>query len=159
MTAPAVTLLRALVIAALLIGCSAPSPTSSETLTPRASSAPNASVPSSVQTRYAAAQAAVTLFHVRFDQRQFTRMYEMTDTSVRASLTQASFVSAMTQLRDRVGGSVDEQETQFDLDESGADVVITLYFETAFSNDVLNETFVWRVTRDEKTFLLSYNVE
>lgn len=152
-------LLRALVIAALLVACSAKPAPSTETLTPRASSSANASVPSTLQTRYAAAEAAVTLFHVRFDQRQFTRMYDMTDPSVRGQLGQTTFVAAMTQLRDRVGASVDEQETDVDFDESANDVVITLYYESGFDNTVLSETFVWRVTKDEKTFLLSYTVE
>ena len=153
--------LRALVLGALLASCAAsPQSTSSETLTPRASASPSASgVPSTLQTRYAAAQAATTLFHVRFDQRNYGRMYAMTDGTFRKTITEASFMADMGRLRERVGASRNEDELDADAYADGGDAFVTIVMETEFDNAVLDETFVWRVTPDEMTLLVSYEAQ
>jgi len=129
-------------------------------LTPRASTSPSSSgVPSTLQTRYAAAQAATTLFHVRFDQRSFGRMYAMTDGTFRKTIAEAAFTADMGALRDRVGASRNEDELDADAYEEGSDAIVTIFMETEFDNAVLNETFVWRVTPAEMTLLVSYEAQ
>jgi hypothetical protein len=153
--------LRAFVLGALLVSCAASAPsTSTGTLTPRASPSSSASgVPSTLQTRYAAAQAATTLFHVRFDQRSYSRMYAMTDGSFQRTITEAAFAADMGALRDRVGASRNEDELDADATEDGSDALVTIVMETEFDNAVLNETFVWRVTPTEMTLLVSYEAQ
>jgi len=152
--------LRALLLVTILGACAgtaAPAPSPSAA---RAHASPSGSgVPSTLQTKYAAAQAATTLFHVRFDQRNFSRMYALTDASFRKEISETSFTSNMTALRDRVGASVNEDEVDADAYEEGSDAIVTIWMETEFQNAVLSETFVWRVSRDEMTLLVSYEAD
>ena len=148
--------LRALALFAILGACAssaAPAPASSS---PRAASPSGSGVPSTLQTKYAAAQAATTLFHVRFDQRNFSRMYAATDASFRKEISEPAFTSNMSALRARVGASVNEDETDADAYAEGTDAIVTIWMETEFQNTVLSETFVWRVTQNEMTLLVSY---
>lgn len=151
--------LRALVLAAIVGACAgtAAPPASSTT---RAAASPSGSgIPSTLQTKYAAAQVATTLFHVRFDQRNFSRMYALTDTSFRKEISESAFTTNMASLRDRVGASVNEDETDADAYEEGSDAIVTIWMETEFQNAVLSETFVWRVTQGEMTLLVSYQAD
>ena len=150
--------LRALALGALLVACSSTPARSTETLTPRASPS-SSGVPSTLQTKYEAAQAAITLFHVRFDQRAFNRMYELTDASFRKEIGEQAFVANMTALREKVGASRNEDEQDADAYEDGKDAIVTIVMETEFDNAVLDETFVWRVTPAEMTLLVSYEAD
>ncbi len=155
-----VIVLRALIVAAVVAACAGT--TGPTTASPAASARPSASpggVPSTLETKYAAAQSATTLFHLRFDQRNFDRLYSLTDPSFKRQVTASTFTSDMSKLRDRVGASVDENEIDADAYEESGDAIVTIIMETTFENAVLSEIFVWRVTSDENTFLISYETQ
>ena len=160
MTAHVVTVLRALIVAALLVACA--TRTGPSTVSPDASASARVSaspggVPSTLETKYVSAREAITLFHVRLDQRNFPRLYSLLDPTFKQSVTESSFTGQMSALRDRVGASVAESEIDSDAYEESGDAIVTIIMETTFEKDVLTETFVWRVTSNEMTFLVSYN--
>ena len=146
--------------AVVLVACAATTgPTTASPTSPAASARASASpggVPSTLETKYAAAQAATTLFHLRFDQRNFGRLYALTDPSFKRSVSETTFTSDMSKLRDRIGASVNEDEVDADAYDEAGDAIVTIIMETTFENAVLSEIFVWRVTADELTFLMSY---
>jgi hypothetical protein len=157
-----VIVLRALVIAVMVAACAGTTGPSTASSSPDASARPSASpggVPSTLETKYAAAQSATTLFHLRFDQRNFSRLYSLTDPSFKRQVTETRFTSDMSSLRDRVGASVNEDEIDADAFEEAGDAIVTIIMETTFEKAILSETFVWRVTPDELTFLLSYETQ
>jgi hypothetical protein len=156
MTAP-VILLRALIVAAVVAACAGTTgpTTASPAESARASASPGG-VPSTLETKYAAAQSATTLFHLRFDQRSFARLYSLTDPSFKREVSETTFTSDMSRLRDRVGASVNEDEVHAEAYEEAGDAIVTIVMETTFENAILSETFVWRVTPNELTFLMSY---
>lgn len=158
MTAHTVTALRALLIALALVACAGRAGPS--TASPDASAAGSASpggVPSTLETKYVAAREAITLFHVRLDQRSFARLYSLLDPTFKQNITESAFTAQMSALRDRVGASVAENEIDSDAYESSGDAIVTIIMETVFEKDVITETFVWRVTQSETALLVSYN--
>ena len=80
----------------------------------------------------------------------------MTDDSFRAATKEADLVARLTALRDRVGMSHDENEVGIDIMQRSPDLFVTIAMETAFDNATLTETFVWRVTPSETTYLVRY---
>jgi hypothetical protein len=151
--------LRRLLLAALICGCAAPSLPASST-SPTAPVAASASgVPSTLETRYAAAQAATTLFHVRYDQRSFGRIYASTDSAFRKTTSEAAFTAQLAALRDRTGATRSEDERDADAYEEAGDAIVTIVMETEFDSTVLTETFVWRVTSAEMALLVSYRAQ
>ena len=146
----------ALSLAAVLVACAAPQARPADSPSPLPAPS-QLDIPVQFASRYAAAQTATTLFHVRFDQRNFSRIYAMTDGSFRATTTEADLVARLSALRDRVGTSRGENEVAVDLVDRSPDVLITLVMETTFENATLTETFVWRVTPNETTFLVRYD--
>ena len=114
-------------------------------------------VPDAFEARYRAASAAATLFHVRFDQRNYSRIFAAADDSFRAATTEAAFTARLAALRDRVGASRSEDELRVEIGERGQDLIITIVLETIFDNATLVETFTWRVTPTEQPFLVRYD--
>jgi hypothetical protein len=145
-----------LLLAAALLGCTAspPQTTSEGTLTPRSSA--TSDVTDEFEARYRAASAAVTLFHVRFDQRNFGRIYAAADDTFRATTTEEVFTSRIAAQRDRVGMTQSQDELSVDIGARGQDLLITIVVETIFQSATLVETFVWRVTPSQDVFLVSY---
>src|SRR5437867_261146 len=134
----------ALFLAAVLVACTGPQARQYDSLSPLPAPS-QLDIPVQFASRYAAAQTATTLFHVRFDQRNFSRIYAMADESFRATTNEADLTARLTALRDRV-----------DIVDRSPDVLITLVMETTFDNATLTETFVWRVTPSEMIFLVRY---
>jgi hypothetical protein len=105
-----VIVLRALIVALVVAACAGTTgPTTASSLASARASASSGGVPSTLETKYAAAQSATTLFHLRFDQRNFDRLYSLTDPSFKRQVTASTFTSDMSKLRDRVGASVNER--------------------------------------------------
>ena len=141
----------ALTLLSVACGSAAPSPP------PRTATQAQATIgPSTFDAQLAAAGTAITLFHLRLDQRNYRGIYAMTDDTFRASTNEAQMTAMLTSLRDRLGRSLSLDELSYDLVDRSPDVQITLVVETAFENDTLIETFVWRVTPSEMVFLVSY---
>ena len=145
----------ALLLAATLVACASPQVRPAVSLSPLPVPS-QLDVPVQFASRYAAAQTATTLFHVRFDQRNFSRIYAMADDSFRATTKEADLSARLGALRDRVGMSQGEDEIGVDIADRSPDVLITILMETTFENATLTETFVWRVTPSETTFLVRY---
>jgi hypothetical protein len=111
---------------------------------------------STFESRYAAAASAITLFHLRLDQRNYRGIYAMTDESFRSASTEAEFTATLTSLRDRLGRSTYVDELSSEVIDLAGDVEVTLLVETGFELGTLIETFVWRVTPSETVSLVSF---
>jgi hypothetical protein len=112
--------------------------------------------PSTLDSQYAAASSAITLFHVRLDQRNYRGIYEMTDDTFRASTSEADMTALLTSLRDRSGRSVAVDEISYEIVDLTPDVQVTIVVETTFETATAIETFVWRVTPSEMVSLVSF---
>lgn len=112
--------------------------------------------PSTLDSRFAAAASAITLFHVRLDQRNYAGIYAMTDDTFRASTTQAELTAMLTSLRERSGRSVAVDEISSEIVDLPPDVQVTIVVETTFETATGIETFVWRVTPSEMVYLVSF---
>lgn len=123
---------------------------------PTATRAQATAVTSSFESQYAAAASAITLFHLRLDQRNYSGIYAMTDDTFRAASTEVQLTAMLSALRDRLGRSASLDELSFELVDRPPDVQIRFVIETIFENGTLIETFVWRVTPSEMVYLVSY---
>ena len=112
--------------------------------------------PSAFETRFAAAASAITLFHVRLDQRNYRGIYAMTDVTFRAVSTEAQMTATLTSLRDQLGRSLAVDEVSSEILDRSPDVQVTIVTETLFESGTLIETFVWRVTPSEMVYLVNY---
>ena len=146
-------LMLAVALMLLSVACS-----SAEPLRPlRTATGAQATIgPSTFDAQLAAAGSAITLFHLRLDQRNYRGIYAMTDDTFRSSTNEAQMTAMLSSLRERLGRSASLDELSYDLVDRSPDVQITLVVETAFENDTLIETFVWRVTPSEMVYLVSY---
>jgi hypothetical protein len=111
---------------------------------------------STLDSRYAAAASAITLFHLRLDQRNYSGIYAMTDETFRAVSSEAQLTARLTSLRDRLGRSTSVDELSSEYVDLTPDVQLSFVIETTFENGTLIETFVWRVTSSEKVYLVSF---
>ena len=112
--------------------------------------------PSTFDAQLAAAGSAITLFHVRLDQRNYHGIYGMTDDTFRAATNEVQMTATLSSQRERFGRSLSLDELSYDLVDRSPDVQITFMIETIFENGTLIETFVWRVTPSEMVYLVSY---
>lgn len=144
-----------LVVALMLlpIGCGSAEPPRP---TPAATSAHATVGPMTFDSQLSAAASAITLFHVRLDQRNYRGVYAMTDETFRAATSEAELTAMLTALRERVGRSTSVDELSYEFVDSPPDVQITYVVEATFESGTLIETFVWRVTRDETVYLVSF---
>ena len=124
--------------------------------TPTATRARATLVPSTFDTQYAAAASAITLFHVRLDQRNYRGIYAMTDETFRAATSEAQLTATLTSLRERLGRSTSVYELSSEFLDRPPDVQIRFVIETTYENGAAFETFVWRVTPSEMVYLVSY---
>jgi hypothetical protein len=146
-------LMLAVAVALFSVACSSAEPSRP----PRTATQAQATIgPSTFDAQLAAAGSAITLFHLRLDQRNYRGIYAMTDDTFRASTNEAQMTAMLTSLRDRLGRSLSLDELSYELVDRSPDVQITFMIETAFENDTLIETFVWRVTPSEMVYLVSY---
>jgi hypothetical protein len=137
----------------LSVACRSPEPSPQ---LPAATEAQATFAPSKFEAQLAAAESAITLFHVRFDQRNYRGIYSMTDETFRAATNEVQMTAMLSSLRDRLGRSASVDELSFDVLDRSPDVQITFMIETIFENGTLIETFVWRVTPSEMVYLVSY---
>jgi hypothetical protein len=112
--------------------------------------------PSTFEAQLAAAGSAITLFHLRLDQRNYRGIYAMTDETFRAATNEVQTTAMLNSLRERLGRSLSVDELGYEVADRSPDVQITFEIETSFENGILIETFVWRVTPSEMVYLVSY---
>jgi hypothetical protein len=141
----------ALMLVSVACGSAEPSPP------PRTPTAARATIgPSTFDAQLAAAGSAITLFHVRLDQRNYRGIYGMTDETFRSATTEAQMTAMLSSQRERLGRSASLDELSYELVDRSPDVQVTFMIETIFENGTLIETFVWRVTPSEMVYLVSY---
>ena len=148
--------LASLVVAALLLLPLACGPAEQSRPAPSATRGAATIGPSTLDSQYAAAASAITLFHVRLDQRNYAGIYAMTDDTFRASTSEAEMTALLTSLRDRSGRSVAVDEISYEIVDLPPDVQVTIVVETTFETATGIETFVWRVTPSEMVYLVSF---
>jgi hypothetical protein len=112
--------------------------------------------PSTFDAQLAAAGSAITLFHLRLDQRNYRGIYAMTDDTFRTATNEVQMTAMLSSLRERLGRSLSLDELSYELIDRSPDVQITFMIETIFENGTLIETFAWRVTPSEMVYLVSY---
>ena len=111
---------------------------------------------STLESRYAAAASAITLFHLRLDLRNYGGIYAMTDETLRAVTSEGQLTARLGALRDQLGRSTSVDELSSEYIDLSPDVQLTFVIETTFENGTLIETFVWRVTPSEMVYLVSF---
>lgn len=146
-----VMLAVALTVLPVACGSAQPSPP-----LPAATRVQATSGPLTFESQLAAAASAITLFHVRLDQRNYRGIYAMTDDTFRAASSEAQLTAMLSSMRERLGRSMSVFEESFDVVDRPPDVQIRFVIETNFENGTLIETFVWRVTPSETVSLVSY---
>jgi hypothetical protein len=146
-----VMLALALTLLPVACGSAEPSPP-----TPAATRVQATFGPVTFEAQLAAAASAITLFHVRLDQRNYRGIYAMTDETFRAASSEAQLTAMLSSLRERLGRSTAVFEESFEVVDRPPDVQIRFVIETNFENGTLIETFVWRVTPSEMVYLVSY---
>jgi hypothetical protein len=124
--------------------------------TPSAAATQATFEPSKFEAQLGAAGTAITLFHLRLDQRNYRGIYAMTDETFRAATSEAQLTAMLTSLRERLGRSTAVYEQSYEVVDRTPDVQISFVLETTFENGKVTETFVWRVTPDEMAHLVSY---
>jgi hypothetical protein len=134
---------------------------------------PNSAVPSptnpdpsrltlpSARSQYVAAQLANATFSVRYDQADYHAVYLMLDQSYRSEISESQLTSMLGEMRERLGKSGGMRERSHEtapLGESG-DVVVTFVMDSTFEKGTATQTFIWRVTPSNVTYLLRYQSE
>ena len=133
-----------------------------KTLTPSPTGpSPSRLVLPSAYSQYAAAVGANATFSVRYDQADYHAVYLMTDQSYRSQISEQQLTSVLTDMRQRLGKSGRTRERSHEttsLGESG-DVLVTFVMDSAFENGSAIQTFGWRVTPSNVTYLVRYQSE
>ena len=137
----------------LSVACRSPEPSPQ---IPTATEAQATFAPSKFEAQLAAAGSAITLFHVRLDQRNYRGIHSMTDDTFRAATSEAQLTTMLSSLRERLGRSLAVDELGYEVLDRSPDVQITFEIEASFENGTLIETFVWRVTTSEMVYLVSF---
>ena len=139
---------------------SAEIPPKSPTPSPTSPSSSRLALPSAYS-QYVAAQHANAAFSVRYDQADYHAVYLMTDQSYRSQTSEQQLTSVLTDMRQRLGKSGRTRERSHEtapLGESG-DVLVTFVMDSAFDNGTAIQTFGWRVTPSNVTYLVRYQSE
>jgi hypothetical protein len=115
----------------------------------------------SAYSQYVAAQRANITFSVRYDQADYHAVYVMLDQSYRGQISEEQLTSKLADMRQRLGKSTGMRERSHEtmpLGESG-DVLITFVMDSNFEKGSATQTFGWRVTTSNVTYLMRYQSE
>jgi hypothetical protein len=111
--------------------------------------------------QYVVTQLAQSRFHARYDQRDFAAIYIGADARLRAQITEDRFVALLSGVWERLGlasGRSREIRHEFRPISGAEDVDITVVMDATFEKGSAIETFIWRVTPSNLTYLVSYDV-
>jgi hypothetical protein len=133
-------------------GVSSPS-SATKTIRPTTSS-------ESFYSQYVATGLDFSRFRARWDARDYHAIYGMADDRLRAAITEDRFSEMLSAARERLGTVGRTRESRHDtrLVPGSEDVDITQVMESMFERGAATETFVWRVTPANLTYLVSYEV-
>ena len=115
----------------------------------------------SAYSQYVAAQRANITFSVRYDQADYHAVYLMLDQTYRSQISEEQLTSKLADMRQRLGKSTGMRERSHEtmpLGESG-DVLITFVMDSTFEKGSATQTFGWRVTTSNVTYLMRYQSE
>jgi hypothetical protein len=99
-------------------------------------------------------------FRQRYERRDYSAIYAMTDERLRVTMTEPQFTTWLTGVRERLGSVTRSREVGHlarPIPDS-RDVDIVVAFDTGFQRGAAIETFVWHVTPTNLTYLVSYDV-
>jgi len=110
--------------------------------------------------RWAATGFDYSRFRQRYEQRNYSAIYAMTDERLRATTTEAQLTTSLTAVRERLGSITRSREVGHlgRAVPNSRDVDIVVVFDSVFQRGVGIETFVWHVTPSNLTYLVSYDV-
>jgi hypothetical protein len=127
---------------------------------------PNSPSPSGLalpfaRSQYVAAQGANARFSVRYDQADYHAIYLMLDQSYRSQISEDQLTSKLAEMRQRLGMSAGMRERSYETMPLGqsSDVLITFVMDSTFEKGAATQTFVWRVTTSNVTYLMRYQSE
>jgi hypothetical protein len=112
----------------------------------------------SAYSQYVAAQGANATFSVRYDQADYHAIYLMLDQSYRRQISEQQLTGLLAAMRQRLGNAQGMRERSHEtapLGESG-DVLVTFVMESTFEKGTATQTFGWRVTPSNVTYLMRY---
>ena len=115
----------------------------------------------SAYSQYVAAQGAIAKFNVRYDQADYHAIYLMLDQTYRSQISEDQLTGVLANMRERLGASGRTRERGHEtspLGESG-DVLITFVMDSTFEKGTATQTFGWRVTPSNVTYLMRYQSE
>jgi hypothetical protein len=115
----------------------------------------------SAYSQYVAAQGANARFSVRYDQADYHALYLMLDQSYRSQISEEELTSKLADMRQRLGKSAGMRERSHEtapLEQSG-DVLVTFVMDSTFEKGTATQTFGWRVTPSNVTYLVRYQSE
>jgi hypothetical protein len=115
----------------------------------------------SAYSQYVEAQHANATFSVRYDQADYHAVYLMTDQSYRSQISEQQLTSVLSDMRQRLGksGGMRERSHQTTPLGEGGDVLITFVMDSTFDKGTATQTFSWRVTPSNVTYLVRYQSE
>jgi hypothetical protein len=99
-------------------------------------------------------------FRQRYEQRDYSSLYALTDERLRATTTEAQFTASFMAMRERLGSVTRAREVGHlarPIPDT-RDVDIVVVFDSVFQRGPAIETFVWHVTSTNLTYLVSYDV-
>jgi hypothetical protein len=127
---------------------------------PPTSPNPSIALPSAYS-QYVAAQGANAKFSVRYDQADYHAIYLMLDQSYRSQISEQQLTDMLAAMRQRLGNSQGMRERTHEtmpLGEGG-DVLVTSVMDSTFEKGTATQTFGWRVTPSNVTYLMRYQSE
>ena len=115
----------------------------------------------SAYSQYVAAQRANITFSVRYDQADYHAVYLMLDQTYRSQISEEQLTSKLADMRQRLGMSAGMRERSHETMPLGGsgDVVVTFVMDSTFEKGAATQTFGWRVTPSNVTYLVNYQSE
>ncbi len=153
--------LRVAVTIAIAVGCTPPVTTQIATATP----SPTRTFPPGFSlepyySQWVATGLDMSRFRAGWDDRDYEGIYRMTDDRLRDAMSEARFSAVLSAARERFGTYGRRREIRHEIRPlpGSGDVDVTLVMDSMFEKGAATETFVWRVTPTNLTYLVSYDV-
>ena len=129
--------------------------------TPPPSPSPSGFSLPSARSQYVAAQSANIKFGVRYDQADYHAIYLMLDQSYRSQISEEQLTTLLTSMRERLGTSGRTRERSYETSPlgDGGDLLVTFVMDSTFEKGTALQTFTWRVTPSNVTYLMRYQAE
>jgi len=103
------------------------------------------------------AEGGVAQFHNQYNSAQFHAIYNQADEGFRKGDTEASLVEHFEALQRKLGAVKQTNQTSWQTNTTPAGTVVTLNYDTEFTEGKGTEKFIFHVAGD-KALLYSYNV-